>query len=909
MVLSQWLALIQRSFRLSRFRNSARAEVRRRRQRAEHTDVPTLVESVETRILLTSTITVAVLDVNASEVAGDTGAFRVTRTGTADALSVDYQIASASTATSGSDYTALSGTVSFAVGEMWKDILVTPLNDSVAESSETVVLNLSTAPEGEYLVGTPATATLRIAADDSGTGLITFAVSGTSLITEDSTDGDSNHANYTIGYTGTLTGSNTASVDVTHVLNQTNAADYTTNVAAAITAAVANTPGTTFNGTTLTFAAAAPTPASSSKYAGTAVNAGYWQSPENAIGNTLGTHATGSITYDYSSEDTGDLRLKNYGFSIPSNATITGVSVVLGTSGYYEGSTGVRLTKNGTSPVGNAVARVGNWSSGSVVYGNASNLWGTTLTPADVNSSSFGVIANFDGNDGNEVYVHLARIDVAYTTPGSAAPTSLNFTAQIADDTIGEPSEAYSVALSNATTTNTPGATITTASVTTTIIDNDVPETPVVTIAAIDATASEAGTSTGTFRITRTDVSGPLTVNYVIDAASTATAGADYTGLSGSVTFAAGEAFRDIVITPINDAIYEPPETVKINLSAATSGQYVLGAQTTATVTIEDDDMVVWVSGTQSGVEGSQNGTLTLTRSGDAVALNVAYQVLSSSLAQSGSDYIAPSGTVSFAVGQLTATIIISVIDDTVIEPSETVNIHILPDMATGTYLVGSPATGTVTIIDNDLATVTISATDPNAGEAGPDTGLFTITRNGSTTSQLTVNFTVSGTATNGTDYAEIPVSAGTGWGSVTIPAGQTSTTLTLTPIADNNVESAETVIVSLLAPSGYSVDSAMGVATVTIADSPPIGDPIVFSITGGQAVTEDSTDGDNNQVTYTIGYTGDLTSGETASVNVAHVLDQTVAADYSTSVAAAINAAVAGTPGVSFNGTTLTFG
>ena len=57
------------------------------------------------------------------------------------------------------------------------------------------------------------------------TSAIAFSVSGTPLITENAADSDNNAGHNTIGYTGTLTGSDTASVDVTHVLHQTVAGD------------------------------------------------------------------------------------------------------------------------------------------------------------------------------------------------------------------------------------------------------------------------------------------------------------------------------------------------------------------------------------------------------------------------------------------------------------------------------------------------------------------------------------------------------------------------------------------------------------------------------------------------------------------------------------------------------------
>ncbi len=110
------------------------------------------------------------------------------------------------------------------------------------------------------------------------------------------------------------------------------------------------------------------------------------------------------------------------------------------------------------------------------------------------------------------------------------------------------------------------------------------------------------------------------------------------------------------------------------------------------------------------------------------------------------------------------------------------------------------------------LPAVSIAATDPNASEGGTDTGKFTISRTGSTSTALTVNFTVGGTATNGTDYNTIP-------GSVTIPAGSSSADIIIAPKGDMINESSETVIITLSSSSSYKIGTNNS-ATVTIIDN-----------------------------------------------------------------------------------------
>jgi hypothetical protein len=120
------------------------------------------------------------------------------------------------------------------------------------------------------------------------------------------------------------------------------------------------------------------------------------------------------------------------------------------------------------------------------------------------------------------------------------------------------------------------------------------------------------------------------------------------------------------------------------------------------------------------------------------------------------------------------------------------------------------------------LPTVTIKATDPNAAEKlstqAPDLGKFTVYRTTTPclSCTLTVYYRLSGTATNGVDYANLT-------GKVTILGGATSADIVVSPIDDSMHEGTETVIATLIAcPSTstcYLIGSASS-ATVFIADN-----------------------------------------------------------------------------------------
>jgi uncharacterized protein DUF5666/Calx-beta domain-containing protein len=110
-------------------------------------------------------------------------------------------------------------------------------------------------------------------------------------------------------------------------------------------------------------------------------------------------------------------------------------------------------------------------------------------------------------------------------------------------------------------------------------------EMPTVSVSAFDSSASETGLKTGQFRFTRNgSVVAPLTVTFAVG--GTALAGSDYQSLPASVTFVAGAATADVLVTPILDGLVEGPETVIVTVTGAAS--YDVGVPASATVTIVD---------------------------------------------------------------------------------------------------------------------------------------------------------------------------------------------------------------------------------------------------------------------------------------------------------------------------------
>jgi Ca2+-binding RTX toxin-like protein len=110
------------------------------------------------------------------------------------------------------------------------------------------------------------------------------------------------------------------------------------------------------------------------------------------------------------------------------------------------------------------------------------------------------------------------------------------------------------------------------------------------------------------------------------------------------------------------------------------------------------------------------------------------------------------------------------------------------------------------------LPSVSISATDATASEGpvGGDDGIFTVTRT-NTVGNLTVNYVISGTAQNGTDYLNIA-------NAVTIVEGESTATIRISALDDKLAEPSETVILDLSPSAAYNVVSP-NTAQVTITD------------------------------------------------------------------------------------------
>ncbi|NCS10387.1 MAG: hypothetical protein GPJ08_04145, partial [Microcystis aeruginosa G13-09] len=471
------------------------------------------------------------------------------------------------------------------------------------------------------------------------------------------------------------------------------------------------------------------------------------------------------------------------------------------------------------------------------------------------NAVDTAVTVNYATADGTATTTDNDYTAIA-TTPliFNAGETSKTITVVVNGDTKVESNETFFINLSNLNA-NGRNVTIADNQGQGTIANDDV-ILPSITLAISPSSVTEDGTSNLIYTFTRSGVTtNLLTVNYSIG--GTANNGTDYASIPTGVTFAANLATATVTINPTADTTVESDETVALTLTAGTD--YTIGTTTAVIGTITNDDTSVTlaVSPTSVTEDGTSNLIYTFTRSGVTTnLLTVNYSIGGTATLNTDYTRSGTNNTVTFAANATTATVIVDPTADTTVESDETVALT----LATGTgYTVGTTTAVTGTI-NNDDTNVTLAVSPASVTENGTTNLIYTFTRSGVTTNALTVNYTIGGTATNGTDYTSIPTS-------VTFAANLATATVTVDPTADTTVESDETVALTLATGTGYTVGTPNAV-TGTIAND----DTNVTLAVSPSSVTEDGT----SNLVYTFTRNGvtsnaltvNYTLGGTATLN-----------------------------------------
>ena len=323
-------------------------------------------------------------------------------------------------------------------------------------------------------------------------------------------------------------------------------------------------------------------------------------------------------------------------------------------------------------------------------------------------------------------------------TPGVREQT---VTVPIANDTLDEDEEQFTVTLSTAV-----NATLDTSAQTATGTITDDDGSPGLTIS--DARVQE---DAGYLRFpVNLGVASAKTVTVRYGTADgTATAGSDYTTTNGTLTFSVGTRAETIEVPVTDDSLDEDEEQFTVTLSNAVNATLDTNAQT-ATGTITDDDGSPELSISDARAQ-EDAGYLRFPVNLDAESaktVTVRYGTADGT-ATAGSDYTTTNGTLTFSVGTRAETIEVPVTDDSLDEADESLTVTL--EMASNATINDDSATGTIVDDDNSVVVTDDPELSIDSAQVREDAGHihFPVTLDSTSTQTVTVSYATSdGTST-----------------------------------------------------------------------------------------------------------------------------------------------------------------
>ena len=320
------------------------------------------------------------------------------------------------------------------------------------------------------------------------------------------------------------------------------------------------------------------------------------------------------------------------------------------------------------------------------------SIWDATATEGD--KAEFTVTLSEES---------AQTVTVGYTTHQGTALTSTDFTGNSGtlsfpagttekvievstrEDTTDEPDETFTVKLTspnNATLLDDVGIG--------TITDDD----PFPALSIGDATVEEGGTAS--FAVTLSPESARTVTVAYRTFGGTAAEGSDYEAKSDTLTFTAGMTSQTVQVVTKEDTDDEPDESFTVRLSSPNNAT-LMDNSGSGTITDDDDDAIIDLPtlsiGDASADEG-ETASFGVTLAGTSTqTVTVAYQTFGGTAVE-GTDYVAASDTLTFAVGTTQQTIEVLTSEDTDDEPDESFTVRL--SSPTNAILVDDSGSGTI---------------------------------------------------------------------------------------------------------------------------------------------------------------------------------------------------------------------
>ena len=798
-------------------------------------------------------------------------------------VTVDYATADG-TAASGSDYTADSDTLTFSAGDMSKTLTVSITDDSVDESNETFTVSLSS-PSNAALGSTDSstvtiedddaspTVTLALSPDSIGedggvstvTASLSHASSAATAVTVSATPvspavaGDFTQSGTTLTIAAGDT-SSTGTVTLTAVNNAVHAPDKSVTVSATAsnTQGVAADPADVTltieeddSSVSVSFSAATYEAAEGGSAADVTVSLSAAPGREVVIPIAAaaqgGATAQGETGADYS--------------GIPANVTFAATdmsksfTVTAADDDIDDDGESVALSF-GALPEGVAA---GSRATASVTLAD-DDVRGVTVSVSDLSlyeggSDTYTVVLTSQPTA--DVTVDLAVAAGVAEVDVSATPGQLTFKAEDWEKaqtvTVEARSDSDAGSGQARVTHDVDGGdygshSVTAADVTVWVNDDDV----TVSFSAATYEATEGGSAADVTVSLNAAPGREVVVPIQSVAQGGATApgapGADYSGIPASVTFAAADTSKSFAVTAADDDIDENGESVGLSFGTLPKGVSASG-QTASTVNLKDpakpaSTALALSVNPESVNESAGAATVTVTGALDGAALTqdaVVSLSVSPGAGTEVADYAASSSPLTITAGQTSgeATITLTPADDKIVESAETVVVG-------GTMTVGGAATSltltpaNVTITDDDVPAWSVTVSPASIGEADGSATVTVSTGGVTYEDNETVGLAFSGAATAGTDFS---VSAdGVALSSpysLTLAAGSSTVTATLTALADAVSDPDEAVTITASHDGAQIGTAALTVTEGVCGRTEAVRDAIVAAASGVSACAD----------------------------------------------------------------------
>jgi chitinase len=324
----------------------------------------------------------------------------------------------------------------------------------------------------------------------------------------------------------------------------------------------------------------------------------------------------------------------------------------------------------------------------SLAEGNSGTKTGTfTLTRSgNLNQSSTVTFATVNGT-ATAGADYTARVATPLTFSPQQSTKTVSVT--VLGDATLEANESFSLSLTspiNAVISDGIGAGT---------IAND--DATYVSVADVMLAEGTAGPKAFVFNLTRTGSLGGSSSVNVVTGNGSALAGTDYTALLATpVSFAAGEVTKTVTVNATGDTAPEANETFSLVLSSPAGATVIDG---TGTGTVLNDDGASYLSVGDIAAPELGPTTFTVSRSGNTTAPATVTVATSNGSALAGTDYTALAATtVTFAAGQTSKQVTITITGDSIDEPNETFWLGLSAPVGA----VISDSSGLATIIDDE---------------------------------------------------------------------------------------------------------------------------------------------------------------------------------------------------------------